>query len=58
MPIVMPGALKLGADGEYQPCGDANTSGGDIGAQVPLYPVVWVSRFASELCADHALSVL
>ena len=58
MPIVMPCALKLQNDGEYGPCGDAETSGGDIGAQVPIYPTAWVSRFASELsrCAGrHAM---
>ena len=43
MPIVVPPAHKLDAlIGEYGPTDEA-TSGGDIGAQLPIFPVVWVS---------------
>ena len=42
MSVVVPGALLLDKEkGEYGPTA-ASTSGGDIGAQVPIYPVVWV----------------
>ena len=46
MPIVFPPAQKIDAStGEYQTIdsGDDDTSGGDIGAQVPINPTVWVS---------------
>ena len=43
MTIVFPAARKLSAQtGEYDVT-DAATSGGDIGVQIALFPVVWVS---------------
>jgi hypothetical protein len=46
MPIVVPPAQIVNAEtGLYRPINadDGVTSGGDIGAQVPINPVVWVS---------------
>ena len=45
MAIEVPAAHILdGETGEYRvtDANDAATSGGDIGAQVPIFPVVWV----------------
>ena len=47
MAIEVPAAHVLdGQTGEYRVTGanDAATSGGDIGAQIPIFPVVWVSK--------------
>ena len=53
MPIVWPGAHKLNPNtGEYDAT-DEQTSGGDIGAQVPLFPVVWVSCHRSVCTCSH-----
>lgn len=44
MTIVVPAARKLSEQtGEYDVTDEA-TSGGDIGVQIALFPVVWVSR--------------
>ena len=56
MPVVMPPAYKLNAEtGEYGPCDDA-TSGGDIGAQVPIFPVVWVRDHRLKLDSWNSMS--
>ena len=49
MSVFVPEALLLDeATGEYGVT-DAATSGGDIGAQVPIFPVVWVRAACSAL---------
>ena len=45
----MPNAHLLDGSGNYQVAGDdAATSGGDIGAVLPIYPTVWVRRRAAD----------
>ena len=43
MSMAIPAALRLDATGMYV-VADECTSGGDIGAQIPIFPVIWVRR--------------
>ena len=47
MSVVFPAAHKYNHESGTYDTSDEVTSGGDIGVQVPIYPVVWVRR--SEL---------
>ena len=50
MSILHPAAHRLDDQtGEYGPS-DVATSGGDIGVQVPIFPVVWVSVLPHRMC--------
>ena len=44
--VVVPCALIRNERGEYVPGGGVQTSGGDIGAQLIVFPVVWVKPAA------------
>ena len=53
MSILHPAAHRLDDQtGEYGPS-DVATSGGDIGVQVPIFPVVWVSVLPHRMCCVH-----
>ena len=48
----MPAALQLDETTGAYIVSDAVTDGGDLGAQVPIFPVVWV-RAATPLLMEH-----
>ena len=52
MSVIVPAALQLDETTGAYIVSDAVTDGGDLGAQVPIFPVVWV-RAATPLLMEH-----